>query len=797
MSDRFANPHPPLHWNRDREGAGRASSDPAGSANPTHSILNPQSSIHPERDIAVEARGLTKRFGRDFVAVDRIDFTVDAGTIYGFLGPNGAGKTTTIKMLCGILAPTGGAGHVGGFDIVREQPRIKEIVGYMSQRFGLYGDLTVAQNLDFYAGIYRVESDTRRARIREVLELSGLAGREKRLTGELSGGFKQRLALGCAILHEPRILFLDEPTAGVDPISRRRFWDLIHEMKSRGVTVFVTTHYMDEAEHCDALSLIAGGRIIASGAPRKLREEAIAGKLFAVHAGDLGAAMNALAASAPHGGHGSVQVFGRELHVEADSADDIRARLDGANIGGADVREIRPTLEDAFIALVERGTNGGERSRDDQRRDDQSRDRQGAGASEAGGTPALPAAGTGTGTGTGTDHDTTHASRNLQSSIFNLRSRILPIALKETRHIVRDWRTLTMAIGAPIVMLLLFGYAITFDIRYIRLAVFDGDLSPESRDLIDRFTSSDYFRLAAVVDSDAGLGEPIEAGTAQVAVSIPRGFGDSIRRGDAAKLAVILDGSESNTGTIAAGYVEGILQSFNLDAARAALARAGVTQAPPMPPVEVDMRFWYNPEMESENFIVPGLIAVVMMVMTALLTSLTVVRERERGSLEQLIATPVRTHEVIIGKLLPYFAIGMIDSIIIAVLGVAVFDVPFDGSITLFLAAASVFAVAGLGIGLFISTAAKNQILAMQVAILATMLPAYLLSGFMFAIKNMPAWVQAITYVVPARYFIVMLRGIMLKDLPAHALWPQFAFLAALAVLMLTASIRRFRKKVE
>ncbi len=219
---------------------------------------------------AVRAENLSKRFG-SFWAVRGISFTVQEGEIFGFLGPNGAGKSTTIRMLCGILAPSGGKGLVAGYDVGREPEKVKSVLGYMSQKFSLYDDLSVEENIEFYSGIYRLSPKVQAERKVWVLAMAGLAGREKSLPRELSGGWKQRLALGCAILHEPRILFLDEPTAGVDPVSRRRFWDLIATLSEQGTTVFVTTHYMDEAEHCHRLALINQGELVALGSPRELK----------------------------------------------------------------------------------------------------------------------------------------------------------------------------------------------------------------------------------------------------------------------------------------------------------------------------------------------------------------------------------------------------------------------------------------------------------------------------------------------------------------------------------------------
>ena len=301
---------------------------------------------------AVEVAELTKRFGA-FVAVDRVSFSVAPGEVFGFLGPNGAGKTTTIKMLNGLLAPSSGNGRVAGFDIATERTQIKSSIGYMSQLFSLYGDLTVDENIGFFAGLYGVDGERLAARRAWVLEMAGLAGERDRLTGELALGWKQRLALGCAVLHEPPILFLDEPTSGVDPISRRRFWDLIYTLAESGTTVFVTTHYMEEAESCHRLALMNRGRLIALDTPAGLRAGARE-QLLELSTPD---AIGALAAldSAPEVVRAGL--FGRDLHVtvgdRAAALVTLPRRLAARGIAVTGLRAIAPSLEDIFIALVQ------------------------------------------------------------------------------------------------------------------------------------------------------------------------------------------------------------------------------------------------------------------------------------------------------------------------------------------------------------------------------------------------------------------------------------------------------------
>src|SRR3954470_17961318 len=294
----------------------------------------------------IEVRGLTRRFG-DHVAVDDVTFSVDEGEVFGFLGPNGSGKSTTIRMLCGILTPSSGEGHVLGFNIATEGERIKQSIGYMSQRFALYEDLSVRENLEFYAGVYQVAARERRARIEALIEMAGLTGREKQLTGQLSGGWKQRLALGCAIAHRPRLLFLDEPTAGVDPVSRRTFWTMIHGLANEGVTIFVTTHYLDEAEHASRIAMIHNGVLRALAAPAELKRTSLQGTLVNLVTD---APFEAVQLLEGQPGVRDVALHGRDVHLLLDSAalsgDDVAVRLREAGIPVASVREIEPTLED-------------------------------------------------------------------------------------------------------------------------------------------------------------------------------------------------------------------------------------------------------------------------------------------------------------------------------------------------------------------------------------------------------------------------------------------------------------------
>ena len=304
-------------------------------------------------NIAVSVQNLEKKFG-DFTAVNRINFEVKQGEIFGFLGPNGAGKSTTIRMLCGIISPTSGSGTVGGFDIVREQHKIKENIGYMSQKFSLYNDLTVGENIDFYSGIYKIPKQERKERFEATVRTAGLEGMESNLASTLAGGWKQRLALGCALLHKPRIILLDEPTSGVDPITRANFWNIIKQLSANGVTVFVTTHYMDEAENCNRMVLIYHGTIIAQGSPQEMKTNNMKNEVLEI---SLANSQDWLEKISKIEGIKEAALFGANIHaVVYDSVKaipEIKEFLQKEKAGEFSVDKILPSLEDVFVSSIE------------------------------------------------------------------------------------------------------------------------------------------------------------------------------------------------------------------------------------------------------------------------------------------------------------------------------------------------------------------------------------------------------------------------------------------------------------
>lgn len=376
---------------------------------------------------------------------------------------------------------------------------------------------------------------------------------------------------------------------------------------------------------------------------------------------------------------------------------------------------------------------------------------------------------------------------------MNLR-RFWAVARKESLHIVRDPRSLILSIGIPMLMIVLFGYALTLDVDRVPFVVWDQGNTPASRELVARFAASRYFSLQRGVSNYAGVAQAIDERDALLALVIEPRFGERVGAGRAGQVQAIVDGSDSNTAAIVLGYVQAVGADYDQDIALEQVRRLGSPGA--VAPVEARPRVWFNADLESKNFIIPGLIAVIMGLIAALLTSLTIAREWERGTMEQLISTPVKPAELILGKLLPYFVVGMLDVAIAVAMAVFVFDVPLRGNTLLLFAMAALFIIGTLSQGILISTLARGQLLASQIAMVSTFLPAFLLSGFMFAISNMPAVVQAITFIVPARYFVSLVKGIYLRGVGLETLWGDALLMLGFAVAVAALAVARFRKRL-
>ncbi|HOF40979.1 MAG TPA: ABC transporter permease [Candidatus Hydrogenedentes bacterium] len=373
--------------------------------------------------------------------------------------------------------------------------------------------------------------------------------------------------------------------------------------------------------------------------------------------------------------------------------------------------------------------------------------------------------------------------------------RVKAVARKEFIHIVRDPRSLGMAIAIPMLLLFLFGYALALDVDRVPLMVWDQSQTPASREFLTYFTGSRYFSLQRYASGYPELERALDANEVLVGLVIPRDFAERARTRAPVRVQAIVDGSDSNTATISMGYLNAISLAYSNQVLLEETRR--ITGKTPAPPVDLRPRVWFNADLESRNYIIPGLTAVIMMVIAALLTSLTVAKEWEQGTMEQLISTPVKETELVVGKLLPYFAIGMLDVLLAVLMGAYVFEVPLRGSVPLLFGVSAVFLAGALSMGMLISIAAKSQLLASQLAMILTFLPSFLLSGFMYATANMPRAVQVVTYLVPARYFVALLKGIYLKGVGLEVLGVQAGMLAAFSGLMIALAILKFEKRLD
>ena len=755
----------------------------------------------------IELHGLTRRFG-DLVAVRDVSFDVRRGAIFGLLGPNGSGKSTIIRMLCGVLAPSGGGATVLGFDVATDAESVKPRIGYMSQKFSLYSDLSVAENLEFYGRIYGLTPERLAERTAAVLELTSMEDRLKQLAGTLSGGWKQRLALGCALIHEPEVVFLDEPTAGIDPVARRDLWDLLYRLAGSGVTLLVTTHYMDEAERCTDIGYIYQSRLICLGEPDELKqrpEVTPAGmrrwEVDAVHPPD------ALLKLRDADGVRDATFFGQKIHVLADervSESELLSHVPERDSAAA--REIAPTLEDVFVTLTRAAAaRGAVNDTDPAAASDETAshgNRTGGvvpgsvspsaadWSNHSGGESAPPAS--------SPEFATPRAPRPRVRAAFGFG--FLAILLKEFAHIRRQPSTLFFMFAVPVVQTFIFGVAIDTEVEHIPTVVFDLDGHGPGRELREAFANTQTFDIVERVVDDESFRRALTSGRAKVGILIPPDYTDRLVRGEQVQVQVLIDGSDSQVATTA-------LQATNLLGTSLSFARTrpfaeSLAVVPsrnevgrPSLPIEMRPRLLYNPNLESSHFFVPGLVGIILQLVTLFLTSFAIVREREQGTLEQLFVTPVSRTGLLLGKLVPYAGLGFGEMVLVLVVMVYGFQVPIRGDLLLLLSLSILFLVCGLGLGLLVSTLAKTQLAAIQFAFLI-MLPSVLLSGFMFPRAQMPFPIYIATFAIPVTYFLEVLRGVVLRGSDFTDLWPHVVGLLCCGTVIFGLSLARFRKQL-
>ena len=729
----------------------------------------------------IELNALERSFG-DVVAVSDVSFKVERAAIFGLLGPNGSGKSTIIRMLLGILAPSAGSATVLGLQTQTQSELIKRRVGYMSQQFSLYNDLTVAENLEFYARIYGLDAKRMAERMHDVLELTALGDRTNQVAGTLSGGWKQRLALACALIHDPEVLFLDEPTAGIDPVARRQIWDLLFALSGRGVTLFVTTHYMDEAERCTDVGYIFLSKLLVLGKPEKLKalpQVTPAGtRRYEIRIPSPSTHLSVVRALP---GVHDATLFGETLHVMVDDTLSADALIAAAGLVDQqiDVREISPTLEDVFVTLTRQAEQG----------------RYPRIEASADSTPAV----------------TPNAEQ--QQLALAVTEMVEPpvkpghslqgfvaILIKEFLHISRQPSTIFFMLLVPVIQTIIFGYAINTQIENIPMVVFDMDGRQPAQVLVENFENTRRFKTIRHVTDQSSFDRLMTAGDARVGLQIPPNYSDRLLRGEQVQVQVLIDGSDSQVATTALNTAK--LLGINLSITMAQRKAQGLQFAPARDatghaalPIDIRPRLLYNPDLESSHFFVPGLIGIILQLVTLFLTSFAIVRERELGTLEQLFVTPVSRSGLLLGKLVPYATVGFIEMLIVLAVMIHVFGVPVRGDITLLVALSMLFMICSLGLGLLVSTLARTQVEAMQFAFVI-MLPSVLLSGFVFPRAEMPLPIYLVTFAIPVTYYIEILRGIVLRGADLQDLLPMIQGLIVCTLAVLGVSIARFRKQL-
>jgi ribosome-dependent ATPase len=650
---------------------------------------------------AIEAEHLTRRFG-SFTAVDDVSFRIARGEIFGFLGSNGCGKSTTMKMLTGLLPVSEGSAKLFGHPVGDNDMETRRNVGYMSQAFSLYSELTVLQNLELHAQLYHLPPRERPVRIKELLERYELEPVKNARPDSLPLGIKQRLQLAVAVLHRPAMLILDEPTSGVDPIARDAFWrTLIDLSRDEGVTIFLSTHFMNEAERCDRISLMHAGRVLAVGTPAELVRE--------------------------RGSSSLEQCFIDYL----------------AEAAGLDPK----AAEKAGVEADEPAADGPD--------------------AEASPPP----------------HAAPHRHR------FDPR-RLWAYARRETMELLRDPIRIAFAFVGPILLMIAFGYGISFDVENLRFSAFDQDNTPESRQLVDAFTSSRYFSEQAPIRSAAELDRRFRNGSVQIALEIPPRFGRDLRSGRAPEIAVWLDGAMPFRAETSRGYVTGLANQY---AHQLAVERLGID--PSSTRVSVETRFRYNQAFRSVNAMVPSVMMLLLILIPAIMSAIAVVREKETGSIANFRSTPVTKFEFLLGKQLPYIGIAMMSFGLLVLVALFVFDVPVKGSFAALCLGTFFYVVATTGFGQFISTFMKTQVAAVFATALLSIIPAVNFSGLLVPISSLSGSARLIGLSLPPAWYQPVTAGTFTKGLPFSELVPNILVLAGFALLFLILSQLLLRKQ--
>ncbi|AXT68033.1 TPA: ribosome-associated ATPase/putative transporter RbbA [Klebsiella pneumoniae] len=641
-----------------------------------------------EEEIAIEARGLTMRFG-NFVAVDHVNFRIARGEIFGFLGSNGCGKSTTMKMLTGLLPASEGEAWLFGQPVDPKDIATRQRVGYMSQAFSLYSELTVRQNLELHARLFHIPDGEIPGRVAEMCERFMLTEVEDALPADLPLGIRQRLSLAVAVIHRPEMLILDEPTSGVDPVARDMFWQLMVDLARQDqVTIFISTHFMNEAERCDRISLMHAGKVLASDTPQALVEQR------------------------------------------------------GSN-----------SLEEAFIAWLKE-------------------------AQPSSPVPEEP-----------TSAVASHSGHTAPRQAFSLR-RLFSYSRREALELRRDPVRSTLALLGTVILMFIMGYGISMDVEDLRFAVLDRDQTLSSQGWSQNIAGSRYFIEQAPLHSYDELDRRMRDGELAVAIEIPPNFGRDIARGTPVQIGVWVDGAMPNRAETVRGYVQAMHLAWLQEMAGRQSSPQRDTSL-----ISIETRYRYNPDVKSLPAIVPAVIPLLLMMIPAMLSALSVVREKELGSIINLYVTPTTRSEFLLGKQLPYIVLGMFNFFLLCALSVFVFGVAHKGSFLTLTLAALLYVTIATGLGLLISTFMKSQIAAIFGTAIITLIPATQFSGMINPVASLEGPGRWIGQIYPTSHFLTIARGTFSKALNISDLWGSFIPLLIAVPLVLGLSVLLLKKQ--
>ncbi|MCP6555022.1 ribosome-associated ATPase/putative transporter RbbA [Klebsiella pneumoniae] len=641
-----------------------------------------------EGEIAIEARGLTMRFG-NFVAVDHVNFRIARGEIFGFLGSNGCGKSTTMKMLTGLLPASEGEAWLFGQPVDPKDIATRQRVGYMSQAFSLYSELTVRQNLELHARLFHIPDGEIPGRVAEMCERFMLTEVEDALPVDLPLGIRQRLSLAVAVIHRPEMLILDEPTSGVDPVARDMFWQLMVDLARQDqVTIFISTHFMNEAERCDRISLMHAGKVLASDTPQALVEQR------------------------------------------------------GSN-----------SLEEAFIAWLKE-------------------------AQPSSPVPEEP-----------TSAVASHSGHTAPRQAFSLR-RLFSYSRREALELRRDPVRSTLALLGTVILMFIMGYGISMDVEDLRFAVLDRDQTLSSQGWSQNIAGSRYFIEQAPLHSYDELDRRMRDGELAVAIEIPPNFGRDIARGTPVQIGVWVDGAMPNRAETVRGYVQAMHLAWLQEMAGRQSSPQRDTSL-----ISIETRYRYNPDVKSLPAIVPAVIPLLLMMIPAMLSALSVVREKELGSIINLYVTPTTRSEFLLGKQLPYIVLGMFNFFLLCALSVFVFGVAHKGSFLTLTLAALLYVTIATGLGLLISTFMKSQIAAIFGTAIITLIPATQFSGMIDPVASLEGPGRWIGQIYPTSHFLTIARGTFSKALNISDLWGSFIPLLIAVPLVLGLSVLLLKKQ--